>query len=606
MPHIAGMPLSFLDVLDSYKVFGGGKDKKRGAGEVLPPSEISQDGSFQEPAIAEKAQVDDAKVRMFRPRIFAMALIVSIGGLIFGYDTGQISGFLEMDDFLGRFGNEPGPAFSNVRSGTIVGLLSIGTLIGALISAPIADTFGRRICIVTWCIVFCIGVIVQISTEQHWYQIAVGRWVAGLGVGGLSVLTPMYQSETAPRQIRGALVSCYQLFITCGIWLAYVINFGTHNMAGAPQWRIPMGIGFIFPSIMAVGICFLCESPRWDYRHGRIDRARATIAKSYGVSENHWEVQREMREIKEKYDAENAGGGKHKWYEVFTGPRMAYRTLLGVTLQALQQLTGANFFFYYGTTVFAGIGLSDSFVTSIILGSINFGMTFPGLYVVEHFGRRRALITGALWMFMCFLIFASIGHFLLVPGRETNTAGTVMIIFTALFIAGYAMTWGPIIWAVIGEIFPTRYRATCMGISSASNWIWNFLISFFTPFITSAIDYRYGYVFAACCFTGAVVVYFFLCESSGRSLEEIDTMYIMHVSPMKSTKWVAPEGEDLVTADRLYLEPGARNIRKSEAAGMESAHGMEEVPANTGQYGIDDVSGTAVPEASGTRGGSVS
>lgn len=108
-----------------------------------------------------------------------------------------------------------------------------------------------------------------------------------------------------------------------------------------------MGVGFIFPVIMAVGICFLRESPRWDYRHGKIDRARATVAKSYGVSEDHWEVQREIREIKAKLDAENVGGA-HPWYEVFTGPRMAYRTALGITLQALQQLTGANFFFYYG------------------------------------------------------------------------------------------------------------------------------------------------------------------------------------------------------------------------------------------------------------------
>jgi len=168
------------------------------------------------------------------------------------------------------------------------------------------------------------------------------------------------------------------------------------------------------------------------------------------------------------------------------------------------------------------------------------------------------------------------------------------------------MTWGPIIWAVIGEIFPTRYRATCMGISSASNWIWNFLISFFTPFITAAIDFRYGYVFAACCFTGAVVVYFFLCESRGRTLEEIDTMYIMHVPAWKSTKWEPPEGEDLVTADAMYLEPGARGIRKGDAAGMETGQRTESVSNATGQHGIHDVSGTGYePESSGVRGGSI-
>jgi len=367
--------------------------------------------------------------------------------MIFGYDTGQISGFLEMRDFLDRFGNTTDPttglpAFTNVRSGTIVGLLSIGTLIGAIIAAPIADKFGRRISIVVWNIVFIIGVIVQISTSYTWYQIVIGRWVAGLGVGGLSVLTPMYQSETAPRQIRGALVSCYQLFITLGIFVAYCINYGTEAMTGAPSWRIPMGIGFLWPTLMAVGICFLRESPRWDYRNGKIDRARVTAAKSYGVSEEHWEVKREMREIKEKLDAENQGG-KHSIIEVFTGPRMAYRTFLGMTLQMFQQLTGANFFFYYGTTIFTATGLSNSYATSMILGGINFGTTFLALYVVEHFGRRKSLITGGLWMFMCFMVFASVGHYQLnsVTPTATPQAGAIMIVFAALFIFGYAATW---------------------------------------------------------------------------------------------------------------------------------------------------------------------
>lgn len=342
------MPISFVDYLDTRRVFGG---KAKKSESESPPSGneiLRNDGlaSPKDPAFAEKGEMDNSPVRLFTPRIFAMAIIVSIGGMIFGYDTGQISGFLEMDNFLSRFGNEPGnpAAFSNVRSGTIVGLLSIGTLIGALCSAPIADIFGRRVCIVVWNIVFCIGVIVQITTENKWYQIAIGRWVAGLGVGGLSVLTPMYQSETAPRQLRGALVSTYQLFITLGIFVSNCINFGTHNNDTALSWKLPMGIGFLWPVIMAIGICFLRESPRWDYRKGNIDRARVTIAKSYGVPENHWEVHREMREIKEKFDAENVGGSSHPWYEVFTGPRMAYRTLLGVSLQALQQLTGANYF----------------------------------------------------------------------------------------------------------------------------------------------------------------------------------------------------------------------------------------------------------------------
>lgn len=242
----------------------------------------------------------------------------------------------------------------------------------------------------------------------------------------------MYQSETAPRYVRGALVSCYQLFITLGIFVAYCINFGTESNNSARAWRLPMGIGFIWPVIMGSGIMFLRESPRWEYRKGKIESARKTVAISYGVPEDHPEVNREIKEIHDKLEAERAGGGKHPWYEIFTGPRMLYRTLLGITLQALQQLTGANFYFYYGTTIFQSIGLPNSYVTSMILGAVNFGTTFPGLYIVEKFGRRPSLIAGALWMFMCFMVFSSLGHFALDQEDATRTQGV-----------GYAMVSQP-------------------------------------------------------------------------------------------------------------------------------------------------------------------
>jgi len=597
------MPISFLDQLDSWKTFKGKKYPPVTAGDATPrqdggPSPHAEKANLH--SDGEKKSEYNGKVRLMRPYTFAVVAIVSIGGFIFGYDTGQISGFLEMDNFLKNFGNKTDPqtgakSFSPAISGTIVGLLSIGTMFGALLSAPVADRFGRKICIILWNIMFCIGVIIQMaSTNGKWYQVAMGRWVAGLGVGGLSVLTPMYQSETAPRQIRGAMVGTYQLFITFGILVAYLINFGTYKDPTKAAWRIPMGVGFIWPVLMIAGIIFLPESPRWDYRNNNIERARSTIARAYGVPINHWEVEREMGEIKAKYDAEFAGGGKHVWYEIFTGPRMAYRTLLGVTLQALQQLTGANFFFYYGTTIFVSTGLSNSYVTSIILGAVNFGMTFPGLLVVEKVGRRNALMYGAAWMFMCFMVFSSVGHFLLDINnpQSTPTAGTVMVIFACLFIAAYAMTWGPVIWVVIGELFPTRYRTMCMGISSASNWTWNFLISFFSPFITSAIDFQYGYIFAACTFVAIPVVFFFLEEHQGRSLEEIDTMYITHVKPWKSRNWEPPTGEDLVTADGLFLDRGARNITKQ----TEGEKRIENLPPATESHGRGHSVSEATPE----------
>lgn len=309
------------------------------------------------------------------------------------------SRFLEMPDFLRRFhnvGDSPETyGFTDAVSGTIVGLLSIGTMFGALCSAPIADRFGRKVCIICWNLMFCVGVVIQMASSDKWYQVALGRWVAGLGVGGLSVLTPMYQSETAPRHIRGAMVGCYQLFITLGIFVAYCINYGTEANDDASAWRIPMGVGFIPPVLMITGICFLPESPRWDYRHNNIERARTTIARSYGVGTRHWEVQREMREIQAKFDAEFAGGGKHKWYEIFTGPRMAYRTLLGVSLQALQQLTGANFVSFvlsFSSLFLEFTPLTDLTSTVLLLRHHNFRSHRPQQQLRnQHDSRRRKL-----------------------------------------------------------------------------------------------------------------------------------------------------------------------------------------------------------------------
>ncbi|EXJ86054.1 MFS transporter, SP family, sugar:H+ symporter [Capronia coronata CBS 617.96] len=533
---------------------------------------------------------DDSKMPFLTVRTFFMAVLVSFGGLCFGYDTGQISGFLEMDDFLRNFANERNPlGFDNVRSGLIVGMLSIGTLIGALIAGPVANnkTIGRKYSICIWSVVFCAGVAVQIgSLGPRWYQLMIGRIIAGLAIGGMSVVVPAYQGESSPRHVRGAIVCCYQLFITIGILIANLINFGTESIQNTASWRIPMGIGFLWAIVLGTGILFFPETPRHQYRHGDIDRATTSVAKFHGVSERHRVVQEQVVEMQEKLQLE-LEGGSHPWYEVFTGPRMLYRTLLGMTVQALQQLTGANYFFYYGTTVFASVGLSNSYVTQIILGAVNVGCTFPGLYFVEKFGRRKCLMAGAAWMFMCFLIFASLGQFALqnADGTNNQTIGYVLIIFSCLFIAAFACTWGCQAWVVTAEIYPSRYRSQAMALCAASNWLFNFLIAFFTPFITGDINFAYGYVFAGCNLFALFFVYFCLPETSGRSLEEIDTMFLLEVKPWKSSKWIPPRGEELITADRLRLNTGGRGITKKQEAGYGAAEQRETVGVSDGPNG---------------------
>ena len=281
-------------------------------------------------------------------RSVVMAMFVSMGGLLFGYDTGQISGFEQESNYLRRYGMQKADGtwyLSDVRSGLLTSLLSIGTLIGALVAAPIANRVGRKWSITIWNVILIVGLVVQITAPSgNWVQMVMGRWTTGLGVGACSLLVPMYMGESAPRHIRGAMISTYQLFVTFGILLAYLINLGTNTLTGTAQWRITLGLTFLFALALGGGMALFPESPRFDYRHGRVDRARTTMSKLYGVPENHQVILEELDEIQNQLEAET---GSEKWYEFLTAPRMFHRICIGMALQTLQQLTGSNYFFYY-------------------------------------------------------------------------------------------------------------------------------------------------------------------------------------------------------------------------------------------------------------------
>ncbi|KAH7912110.1 general substrate transporter [Hygrophoropsis aurantiaca] len=506
-----------------------------------------------------------------------LALLASMGGFIFGYDTGQISDILLMDDFLLRFAtcSTPGVAstcsFSVVREGLIVSLLSIGTLVGALAGAPTADYLGRRYAMSVECVVFIIGVIVQISAATVWQQFAVGRFISGLGVGSLSAAVPMVNFSAT-----------YQLFITFGILVAYCISIGTRNVTESGSWRIVVGISILWALILGIGILFMPESPRWLAKHGYPEKAQDSLARTRGIpaheAAEHFIIRREIEEIKSNVEYELKV--KSGWIDCFKPKnKTLYRTLLGMALQSLQQLTGANYFFYYGATVFQTVGIADPFVIQIILGAVNFFCTFGGMYVMEKFGRRRPLIWGGIWQSAWLFVFASAGT--AVDPTGNPAIGKLMIVSACLFIFGYAMTWAPGVWILIGETFPTSTRAKQGALSTAANWTWNFLLAFFTPFISSAIHYRYGYVFAACNLTGAIVVYLFLYESSDLSLESVNMMYVdPNCKPWTSRKWAPPgfaSRQDLIeqarSAEHKPYSSGAIEEARIEKNSSSSAEG---------------------------------
>ncbi|KAH7585575.1 Major facilitator superfamily (MFS) profile [Nakaseomyces glabratus] len=483
--------------------------------------------------------------------VMCLCLMIAFGGFVFGWDTGTISGFVAQTDFKRRFGQRHSDGtyyLSNVRTGLIVAIFNIGCAFGGLTLGRTGDLYGRKKGLVIVVSVYVVGIIIQIASVDKWYQYFIGRIISGLGVGGIAVLSPTLISETAPKHLRGTCVSFYQLMITLGIFLGYCTNYGTKNYSNSVQWRVPLGLCFAWALFMIGGMSMVPESPRFLVEKGRLEEARRSIAISNKLSMDDPGVTFELDTISAGVEAERLAGSA-SWGELFSNKgKILPRVIMGVMIQSLQQLTGNNYFFYYGTTIFKAVGLEDSFQTSIVLGIVNFASTFVGLWTVERFGRRRCLLWGSATMAACFVIFASVGVKSLYPhGRDhasSKGAGNCMIVFTCFFIFCFATTWAPIAYVIVSETYPLRVKNRAMAIAVGSNWIWGFLIGFFTPFITSAINFSYGYVFMGCLVFSYFYVFFFVCETKGLTLEEVNDMYEEGVLPWKSPNWVPPSRRD--------------------------------------------------------------
>ncbi|CCH41271.1 Hexose transporter 2 [Wickerhamomyces ciferrii] len=499
--------------------------------------------------------------------ICALCFMIAFGGFVFGWDTGTISGFVNMDDFVRRFGqvNSEGEHYlSKVRMGLIVSIFNIGCAFGAIFLSKFADIYGRRIALMIMMVIYIVGILVQITSISKWYQYFIGRIISGLAVGAIGVISPLFISESAPKHLRGALVSSYQLMITFGIFLGYCTNYGAKNYTSSAQWRIGLGLCFFWAILMIIAMISMPESPRYLIRKGRLDDARRSIAISNRVPQDDPSVFALVEELDAAIQKEESAGTA-SWTELVTGkPKIFYRLMCGIMIQALQQLTGNNYFFYYGTTVFKAVGLSDSFQTSIVLGIVNFASTILSLYSVNKLGGRRSLLYGAAGMVCCYVVYATIGVTALYTNSDhtesSKSAGSAMIAFACFFIFFFATTWGPVAFVVVSELYPIRIKSKGMGLATAANWLWGFLIGFFTPFITGAINFYYGYVFLGCCLFAFVFVYLNIPHTNGLSLEEVDELYASGVKAWQSKNW---------TPTRRYTQDAA--FSKAQTAQVENA-----------------------------------
>ncbi|KAF4126987.1 MFS transporter, SP family, sugar:H+ symporter, partial [Geosmithia morbida] len=458
-----------------------------------------------------------------------------------------ISAILLFTDFMDRFaqGPEGDKHWSSIIQSLLVSLMSIGCLIGSLSGAYTADWWGRRRSLSFGVVIFILGNVVQITAMRSWVHMMMGRFFAGLGVGSLSVGVPMFQSESSPREIRGAVVASYQLMITFGILISNIVNYGVREIQGSDaSWRIVIGLGIAFSLPLGLGILAVPESSRWLASRGRWDEARLSLGRLRGLKDDLHNplVEDDLNEMRELLEQEREVG-TGSWIECFmpsqSTPKVIYRTLLGMGIHFIQQWTGINYFFYYGATIFQSAGISDSILVQLILGAVNVVTTFYGLYAVEKFGRRNPLIIGGIWQGFWLIVFASIGTGL--DPADNKASGIVMIVSACMFIASFAVTWGPMAWVVIGESFPLRTRAKQASLATACNWLGNFMVGFLTPLATDGISYAYGYAFAGANLIGSVLIFFFLFESRTLSLENVDIMYGQaELKPWTSHKWVPP------------------------------------------------------------------
>lgn len=337
------------------------------------------------------------------------------------------------------------PDVSTGEQALIVSILSAGTFLGALLSAPAADRLGRRWAMIFNSVVFMIGVTLQvISTAIPLFS--AGRFFAGLGVGLLSATIPLYQSETAPKWIRGTLVGCYQLSITIGLFLAAIVNNATKNRNDTGSYRIPVAIQYAYALIIIIGMIYLPETPRYWIKRGKSAKAAKSLSRLRSLPADDPSVQQELAEIEGHYKEEEALGSA-SYLSCFKKP-LRKRLFTGFGLQALQQLTGVNFIFYYGTTYFSNSGIETPFLVAVISSIVNILSTLPGLWLVEKWGRRNLLLFGAIGMATSQLIVASVGTAL----PDSVVANKALIACVCFYIFFFACSWGPCAWVVTGEI----------------------------------------------------------------------------------------------------------------------------------------------------------
>ncbi|GKT94661.1 quinate permease [Colletotrichum tofieldiae] len=452
-------------------------------------------------------------------RAVYLVALCCVGSFLFAYDTGIIGGILTFEGFQEDF--RYGPAQKASVGSNSTSLLQAGAFFSCFFIWPFTAKYGRRWSIILASAIFCAGAIVQTINTHSLAAFYVARVVSGVGVGMATVVIPMYSAEMAPKNIRGMLGSMFQFFFTMGVITSYFVDYGVskHVKASTRQWQIPVGLQLVPGAILGLGMLLCKESTRWLAKTGRKEEALQSLIWVRG-GDHTPEVEEEFSEIMASIEEEQNQKEGLTWKEL-NEPVNRYRIVLIIALQIGK--------FQSNMMVFAAVGAGQN--NLLITGF--FGLVkvvsclFYLLFLVERIGRRGSLLGGAFLMGTYMLIIACLTATHPPKSVDQGLTSTAIASMTMIYLEAmsYNISWGPAPWVYMGEIFPSRIREAGIAIGTSTQWLFNFVFSQATPHAVQNLGWKTFLMF--CIFNWALVlfVWFFIKETKGKSLEEMDALF---------------------------------------------------------------------------------
>jgi len=470
------------------------------------------------------------------PYVLLLTLIATLGGLLFGYDTAVINGAvdsLKVYFIDPRFADLTNPAQANAANsllGFVVSSALIGCIIGGLAGGWVSTNVGRKRGLIIAAVLFLISALGASAPEFPFAAIGHGgsgymanfvfyRILGGIGVGLASMLSPMYIAEIAPPKVRGNLVAWNQFAIIFGMLVIYFVNYGISRSGSGDAWLNVIGWRYMFlsgaiPAILFLLLLFLVpETPRFLMLKGNESGARAVLAKLVTAEEG----EKELSEIRASLSEHHSG-------KLFSFG--ALLVFIGIMLSIFQQFVGINVVLYYATDIFKGMGMTTnaSLLQTIIVGAVNLTFTTVAIFTVDRFGRRPLQIIGALVMAVAMI---SLGTAFWLGGE-----GMLALVSMLVYTAGFAVSWGPVTWVLLAEIFPNQIRGKAMALAVAVQWVANYLVSWTfpildkNPYLVEHFKHGFAYwIYGVMSIFAALFMWKLVPETKGRTLEQMEAIW---------------------------------------------------------------------------------